>query len=159
MSQPGFKPTLCWTEAPELEFGALNRSATTPHRVEARPVLLVSYKSFFSILFQRASEQKIIHHFWGASFRKAWYKVSKLFLLWGHAISWTAFCLCSFSMAFDTPYHFNSCVSDLCWAAQCIALRVHCWAKLLSSGGQARPAPPTVATTPTRNIKLVYSTH
>ena len=25
----GFKPTLCWSETPEFEFGALNRSATS----------------------------------------------------------------------------------------------------------------------------------
>ena len=30
VSQPGFKPTLCWTETPELEFGALNRPAMIP---------------------------------------------------------------------------------------------------------------------------------
>ena len=29
----GFEPTLCWTETPEIEFGALNRSAITlPHK-------------------------------------------------------------------------------------------------------------------------------
>ena len=31
MSRPGFEPTLDSTETPELEFGALIRSAMTPH--------------------------------------------------------------------------------------------------------------------------------
>ena len=34
--QPGFEPTLCWTETPELEFGALIRSSGPSSRKDYR---------------------------------------------------------------------------------------------------------------------------
>ena len=43
VSRPGFEPTLCWTETPELEFGALIRSATTPQYKKTDGSISINY--------------------------------------------------------------------------------------------------------------------
>ena len=44
VSWPGFEPTLCWTETPELEFGALNYplNQDTPHNIHVHRLAIRS---------------------------------------------------------------------------------------------------------------------
>ena len=84
-----------------------------------------------------------------------WGQVSKLFMLWGHAISWLAFWLCYFSVTFDTILTMSQINAQwtefwsLCLVGQCMLLRVlgkhwMSWAGPPSTA-QHRPAPPSNA--------------
>ena len=62
-----------------------------------------------------------------------------LFVLWGHASSWMAFWLCSFSVTFDTPYH-QLCLKSMqrghffkVCAGRHIVFCSECWAKKCKS--------------------------
>ena len=74
----------------------------------------------------------------------------------GHAISWMVFWLCSFSVTFWYSLSWavlrsmHSAVDNEICAGRHNVFCSECWAKIVSPG-QARPAPPTVATNTDRH--------
>ena len=81
--------------------------------VVIRPILLVGYTFISFKVHQGRANQQNLQFNYGAFIAEVQASAlgmmpgfPKLFVIWGHAISWIAFWLCSFSVTFDTPYIF-----------------------------------------------------
>ena len=116
--------------------------------VVARPVLVVGNRSNFvgSLPRARGSTKLFVFNYTCRSLLLKWGKISKLFLLRGHAISRIIFWLCSFSVTLAVSQIIaKRTLFKICAGRHNVFLS-ECWAKIVSPG-QARPAPPSVATT------------
>ena len=80
-------------------------SVSAHDMVVTRPNLEVGNKSNFVGSLPRARRSTKLFVFNYRPLLLKWGKVSKLVLLWGHAISRITFWLCSFSVTFDPPHH------------------------------------------------------